>query len=991
MTNVPLDLTAVQTRLAQSQGRDYWRGLEELAAAPEFQEFLHREFPRQASEWTPALSRRNFLQLMGASLALAGLTACANQPDEKIVPYVQMPEETVPGQPLFFATAMQLGGYAMGLLAQSQLNRPTKLEGNPDHPASLGATDALAQASILNLYDPDRAKDVTHAGAASTWEAFLADLQTQRAQQQASGGAGLRILTETVTSPTLFSQMQALLTAFPNAVWHQYEPVNRDNVYAGAQLAFGAAVEPIYRLDQAAIIVSLDADLFGAAPGRVRYARDFADGRRADAPEGRPRNRLYVLESTPTITGAAADHRLPLKASQIEGFARALALALGVTVTASDDATLPTTWVSAIAQDLQAHAGTSLVVAGDHQPAIVHALAHAINETLGNGGQTVIYSDPVVANPINQADSLRTLVAAMTAGEVETLLIVGGNPVYTAPVDLDFAAALAQVPFRVHLGSHVDETAVHCQWQIPESHYLEAWSDGRAYDGTITIQQPLIQPLYASHSAHELLDALVSETVRSDHDLVQAYWSTQQGEANFATFWRQALHDGIVAASALPAKPVALQAAVGEQPVTPFDTAALEINFRPDPTIGDGRFANNGWLQELPKPLTKLTWENAALISPTTATTLGLTSGDVVELSYDGRTLAAPVWVLPGQSEGAVTVHLGYGRTDAGRIGSGIGFNAYGLRTAAAPWFGTGVALRKVSAGYQLAVTQLHHSMEGRNLIRVGTVAQFAVEPEFVHEMDPHGEEISLYPKVDYSAENAWGMAIDLSACNGCNACVTACQAENNIPIVGKEQVINGREMHWIRLDRYFEGEPDNPAIHHQPVTCMHCENAPCEVVCPVAATMHDEEGLNTMIYNRCVGTRYCSNNCPYKVRRFNFLEFVNFDDESLKLQRNPNVTVRSRGVMEKCTYCVQRISAARITAKLEERPIGDGEVVTACQAACPTRAIVFGNINDAESQVAKRKASPLNYGMLTELNTHPRTTYLAKLRNPNPELEAAG
>lgn len=995
MIHVSLDLAEVQARLATTQGRDYWRGLEELAETAEFQEFLHREFPRQASEWTPAMSRRNFLQLMGASLALAGLTACANQPDEKIVPYVQMPEETIPGQPLFFATAMSLGGYALGLLAQSQLNRPTKLEGNPDHPASLGATDALAQASILTLYDPDRAKTVTREGAASRWEDFLVDLQAQLAQQQDKAGVGLRILTETITSPTLFSQLQAILTQFPSAVWHQYEPVNRDHVYTGAELAFGAAAEPVYRLDAADLIISLDADLFGTSPGRVRYARDFADGRRVDAPEGRTRNRLYMIESTPSITGATADHRLPIKARQIENFVRALAQELGVTVALGDATAIPVAWISALARDLQAHAGTSLIVAGDHQPPIIHALAHAMNAVLGNVGKTVIYSEPVVAHPVNQTQSLRDLVAAMTAGQVDALLIVGGNPVFTAPVDLDFATALEAVSFRVHLGLYADETAAHCQWQIPESHYLEAWSDGRAYDGTVTIQQPLIQPLYASHSAHELLDALLTTAVRSDHDIVQAYWTSQQGEAGFAAFWQRALHDGIVADSALPAKDVTLQPAVGDQPPTVIDAEGLELNFRPDPTIWDGRFANNGWLQELPKPLTKLTWENAVLISPVTATTLGLVNGDRVELAYGGRTIEAPIWLQPGHSEDGVTVHLGYGRTHAGKVGNGAGFNAYALRTADAPWLGAGLNLRKVSSGYQLASTQVHHSMEGRNLIRVGTTTQFADEPDFIHAMDPHGmnphgEEISLYPKVDYP-ENAWGMAIDLTACNGCNACVIACQAENNIPIVGKEQVLNGREMHWIRLDRYYEGEPDNPIIHHQPVTCMHCENAPCEVVCPVAATMHDAEGLNTMVYNRCIGTRYCSNNCPYKVRRFNFLEFVDFDDESLKLQRNPNVTVRSRGVMEKCTYCVQRISAARITSKLEGRPIADGEVVTACQAACPTRAIVFGNINDPASQVAQRKASPLNYGMLTELNTQPRTTYLAKLRNPNPELEGVG
>jgi len=986
MTKAPLDLATIQAHLADAQGRTYWRSLEELAETEAFTSFLHREFPRQASEWLPSMNRRHFLQLMGASLALGGLTACAS-PQEKIVPYVQAPEMMVPGQALFFATAMSLGGYALGLLAQSQLNRPTKLEGNPDHPASLGATDALAQASILTLYDPDRATTITRDGAASDWETFRTELRAQVEQARTNGGAGLRILTETVTSPTLFSQLQAILTEFPNAAWHQYEPLNRDNVYAGAQLAFGAAAEPIYHFELADVIVSLDADFLFAAPGRVRYARDFADGRRVDAPEGRNRNRLYVVESTPTITGAAADHRLPLLAGQVENFARTLAQALGLTVapgTASD--AIPANWISALVSDLQAQARASLVLAGDHQPPVVHALAHAINEMLGNVGQTVVYSEPVLANPVNQTESLRALVDAMNAGEVETLLILGANPIFQAPVDLNFASALAQVNFRAQLGLYADETAAHSQWQIPESHYLEAWSDGRAYDGTITIQQPLIEPLYASHSAHELLDALLSEEVRSDHDIVQAYWTAQQGEDGFVAFWQTALHDGLLGGTALPAKTVTVQPALSEQAATPATGEGLEINFRPDPSLWDGRFANNGWLQELPKPLTKLTWENAALINPLTAATLGLTDGDLVELGYVGQTVQAPVLLMPGHVEGAVTVYLGYGRTHAGRVGNGAGFNAYALRTAAAPGFGTGLNLHKVGSGHTFAITQNHHSMEGRNLIRVGTVNEFEADPEFVHAMDPHSPEISLYPKVEYP-DNAWGMAIDLTGCIGCNACVTACQAENNIPIVGKEEVAKGREMHWIRLDSYYEGDLIDLATHHQPVMCMHCENAPCEVVCPVAATMHDHEGLNTMVYNRCIGTRYCSNNCPYKVRRFNFLEYADYEDESLKLQRNPNVTVRARGVMEKCTYCVQRISAARITAKLEGRPIADGEVVTACQAACPTQAIIFGNINDPQSQVAKRKASPLNYGMLTELNTHPRTTYLAKLRNPNPEL----
>lgn len=1010
MTLAPLDLATIQAQLAASQGRHFWRSFEELAETDAFEEFLHREFPRQASEWLPTFSRRNFLKLMGASLAMGGLAACSSRPPETIVPYVQAPEETIPGLPLFFATAMQVGGYALGLLAQSQLGRPTKLEGNPDHPASLGATDAFAQASILTLYDPDRAKTVTQAGAAADWEGFLTDLLPHVEAQRASSGAGLRILTETVTSPTLYSQLQAVQATYPNAVWHQYEPLNRDPVYAGAALAFGEPVEPIYQLDKAEVIVSLDADLFHTSPGRVRYARDFADGRAqrtpADMQATRVQNRLYVVESMPTVTGSAADHRLPLAASRIEGFARALAVELGVLSDNGPEATDAelTKWITAVANDLQAHMGTSLVVAGDHQPALVHALAHALNDRLGNVGETVIYTTPVVANPADQMASLRDLVDAMNAGQVELLLILGGSPVYTAPADLDFAAALDQVKFRAQLSLYADETAARCHWHLPEAHYLESWSDGRAYDGTVTIQQPLIEPLYGGVSAHQLLDALVAEAgenglpaARADHDIVKAYWIGQHGEADFTAFWETSLHDGVVADSALPATSVTLQPNFGEQATTTVAQEGIELNFRADATIWDGRFVNNGWLQELPKPLTKLTWENAALISPQTALTLGLTQGDLVELAYQGRTLQAPLWLMPGHAANAVTVTFGYGRSGVGHVaapeGLPNGFNAYALRTADAPWFGSGLTLNKIGQGHAFATTQNHFSMEGRDLVRVGTVAQAAEEPDFVRKLDPgfedQGMEISLYPKVEYT-ENAWGMAIDLNACNGCNACVTACQSENNIPIVGKEQVANGREMHWLRIDTYFDGDLDNPAVHHQPVMCMHCENAPCESVCPVAATLHDHEGLNVMVYNRCIGTRYCSNNCPYKVRRFNFLQFTDLEDESLKLQRNPNVTVRSRGVMEKCTYCVQRISAARITAKIEGRPIDDGEIVTACQGACPTRAISFGNINDPASEVAIRKSSPLNYGLLTDLNTHPRTTYLAKLRNPNPELEGA-
>ena len=986
-----LNLAAIRERLSKAKGKRYWRSLEEVAETRVFQEFLHREFPQGAAEWNNAVSRRNFLKLMGASLALAGLGGCYGPPTEKIVPYVRQPEEIIPGQPLFFATAISLGGIAAGVLVESHLGRPTKIEGNPTHPASLGATDIFAQASILSFYDPDRSQVVSQAGRISTWEAFQAGLEVELERQRRSQGAGLRILTETVTSPTLADQLQKLLAEFPQAQWHQYEPVNRDNVKAGARLAFGEVVDTHYQFDRAEVIVALEADFAAPGPGHVRYARHFMDKRRVREGAEAAMNRLYVVESTPTITGSVADHRLALRAGQIEGFIRALAQTLGVVEGQPEMDALQNRWVEAIANDLEQHQGAGLVIVGDTQPPAIHALAHAINSVLGNVDNTVIYTNPVEANPVNQTESLQALVGDMAAGQVELLLIMGGNPAYNAPVDVNFAEALQQVEFKVHLSLYEDETSFLCNWHLPQTHYLETWSDGRAFDGTVTIIQPLIAPLYGGRSAHELL-AMMIEPGRSSLQLIQGYWQSQSQTGDFERFWQKSLHDGLVEGTTLPPKSVELRIdAGGWQPEDggsgTEDRDSLEIIFRPDPTIWDGSFANNGWLQELPKPLTKLTWDNAALVSPVTAESLGVANGDVISISYRERSVEAPVWIMPGHAAGAITLTLGYGRRLVGRVGSGIGYDAYSIRTAKTPWFDTGIQVSKTGRQYALAITQEHHSMEDRHLVRVGTLEEFEAHPDFVHEHEYHAGDLSLFPDYEYNG-NAWGMSIDLTACTGCNACVVACQAENNIPIVGKEQVLNSREMHWLRIDRYYEGDLDEPDTYHQPMLCMHCEQAPCELVCPVAATVHSAEGLNDMVYNRCVGTRYCSNNCPYKVRRFNFLQYNDFDIPTFKLMRNPDVTVRTKGVMEKCTYCVQRINAARIEAKKEGRPIRDGEVVTACQAACPTKAIIFGNINDTGSEVAKLKAQPHNYSLLAELNTRPRTTYLARLRNPNPDLE---
>jgi len=999
-----LDLASIRARMGTTRGRQYWRSLEELAETEEFQELLHREFPTQASEWQDPVSRRHFLKLMAASLALAGLNACTSQPNETIVPYVRPPEEIVPGKPLFFATAMTLGRPALGLLVENHMGRPTKVEGNPDHPASLGATDAFAQASVLTLYDPDRSQTLTHLGDIRPWSVFLATLRNSLTEKRKTKGAGLRILTETVISPTLASQLQALLTELPSAKWHQYEPAGPHNTRAGALLAFGEYVSAQYRFDKAEVLLALDADPLTCEFGQVRYVHDFAEKRRVWA--GRTEmNRLYVVESTPSSTGAIADHRLPLRAGEIEGFARAVAAGLGVGAPGSAPVTAGMEryagWIAALVRDLQQHRGSSLILVGEQQPPIVHALGHAMNQALGNVGSTVIYTAPVEAHPVDEIASLRELVQDMDAGLVDTLVILGGNPVYTAPSDLQFGERLQKVTLRIHLGLYEDETSELCDWHIPEAHYLESWSDTRAYDGTASIVQPLIAPLYGGKTAHELLAAFTDKPERTSYEIVRDYWKRQNLPGDFEQVWRKALHDGLIAGTAFAPKSVPLKEPKdwesGANRPGPAQSP-LEIVFRPDPTIFDGRFANNGWLQELPKPLTKLTWDNVALISPATAERLGLgyefgklggiAYADVVELHYQGRRVRAPVWILPGHADDSVTVHLGYGRTRAGRVGTGLGFNAYALRTSDTLWFGSGLEVRKTGERYVLATTQPHHHIEGRDLIRSGTLAHYREHPDFVNEKE-HGSEpnLSLYPEHRYEGY-AWGMAIDLNVCIGCSACVVACQAENNIPIVGKDQVARSREMHWLRIDSYYKGDLDNPETYYQPVPCMHCEKAPCEVVCPVAATTHSSEGLNDMVYNRCVGTRYCSNNCPYKVRRFNFLQFADWETPSLKLLRNPDVTVRSRGVMEKCTYCVQRINYARIEAEKENRLIRDGEVKTACQAACPTQAIVFGNINDPNAHVSKMKVTSLNYGLLEDLNTQPRTTYLAALRNPNPEIE---
>ncbi len=993
-----LELAEVRDKLARAKsGPQYWRSLEELAQTEGFFEMVHREFPRQASVWPEGASRRDFMKLMTASMALAGLSACVKQPIEPIVPYVRQPEPIVLGIPLYFASAMPFGGYATPVLVESHEGRPTKVEGNPDHPAGVGS-DVFAQASILDMYDPDRSQSITYTGNIRAWSDYTTALKGALNSQSAMQGAGLRILTRTVSSPTLASQMKAVLAAYPEAKWVQYDPLTRDNARAGAQMAFGQYVETHYNLDKADTILSLDGDFLSSGyPGFVLYARQFASRRNPELKE--KMSRFYMVESTPTNTGGKADHRLPVRASEVEQVARAIAAGLGVgSGTAKPE---QAKFVAALVKDLQAHKGAAVVIAGDNQPAAVHALAHAMNAALGAVGTTVYYTDPVEAKPQDQTAGLKELVDDMNGGKVDLLLLVGGNPVYDAPADLKFGDAMGKVQLRVQHSVFQNETSDFVHWHINAAHYLEQWGDVRTIDGTATLIQPLIAPLYDGKSEYEFIEAITGSQATTGYEIVRRYWQGQMS-GDFETAWRKALNDGFVAGTALPAKSVS---AKGSTPAaSASSTETLEVMFRRDPTIYDGTYSNNAWLQETPKPMTQICWDNAVQMSVKTAEKLGLKSEDEVEVEVNGQKVKGGLWRTPGHPDDAVTVFLGYGRTKSGHVGTDVGFNAYTLRSSDG-LYSAGGKVTKVGDGHGFANPQgwqyIDQSgipgaedMSDRHIVRKATLEDFLKNPNFAHEgAETPSPEFTLYtdvhggPLYQYT-EAKWGMAIDMNSCIGCKTCVVACQAENNIPVVGKEEVMRGRHMNWLRVDVYYEGGTENPLAYYQPIPCQQCENAPCEVVCPVGATVHSTEGLNDMVYNRCVGTRYCSNNCPYKVRRFNFLLFQDFETPQYKMMRNPEVSIRSRGVMEKCTYCIQRITHGRITAEKENRKVKDGEIITACQQACPAGAITFGDLNDVNSRVSQLRANQRSYGLLEDLNTRPRTNYMAVVLNPNPELE---
>ncbi|MEI9981632.1 MAG: TAT-variant-translocated molybdopterin oxidoreductase [Edaphobacter sp.] len=1030
-----MTLGEVRSKLDGKTGRRFWKNLDELADTPAFHELMREEFPRQsgANEWVDSVSRRGFLKVMGASLTLAGLAGCTKQPDEAIFPYVKQPEDLVLGKPMYFATAYPFPTGAIPVLVKSDSFRPIKVDGNPEHPVSKGKSDGFTQATLLDLYDPDRSQHVLHRGQTSAWGDFQQEFIA--AAKKLNGGQGLYFLSETITSPTLAAQWKQVQAAYPNAKLIQWEPVNQDSSRAASKAAFGSYTDAQYKLEDADVILSLDADFLGGIghPGFLPLAAGYGERRRYE--EGKTMNRMYVVETMPTVTGFKADHRLALKPSEISAFATALANG-AAPAGASAEAQK---FFAALSADLKQSGGRCVVIPGEQASPAVHAAAYALNSSLGAVGKTVIYTETVNPLPSEQVADLKSLVADMNAGKVQWLVILGVNPIYSAPSDLLFQDAFAKVPVTVHLGSHLDETGSIANWHINKAHYLESWSDARAYDGTISIIQPMIAPMYGGLSAHDVLQTLLENAQLSAHDVVVANAKTYIN-GDFATGWRKALHDGWVEGTAFTAKAGgAGKSAVGSFPVAA--SSGLEVSFRPDPSIYDGRFANVGWLQELPKQVTNLSWDNAAIMGINTMADLKLDESDPVKLSFNGRECIAPALMVPGHPEGVITVHLGFGRgVQAGRVAQGVGFDAYQIRMSGGTLSASGVTAVKVPGTYDLCITKVHniehrgafaqhdlerplsdkdgvyslagHEAMERSIIRYATVEEVKKNPNFAHEggasgtlinkvgYSPQGEKVphdnSFFPdawkydKTDPSTlkiQNSWGMAIDLNSCVGCNACIVSCYAENNIPVVGREQVKVGRNMQWLRIDTYFEGDLHAPKAHFQPMACQHCENAGCEQVCPVGATVHTPEGINTMVYNRCVGTRYCSNNCPYKVRRFNFLLYSDYDTESLKFMRNPDVSVRSRGVMEKCSYCVQRIEAVKIVADKENREIRDGEIVTACQQACPTSAITFGNINDKASKVAKLKAEERDYQVLADLNFRPRTTYTAGVINPHPEL----
>jgi molybdopterin-containing oxidoreductase family iron-sulfur binding subunit len=1017
----------------QPKGAQYWRSIAHLADSPQMREMISKEFPGyDVDDMISASSRRGFLKFAGASMALAGLTlsGCRRWPEEKLAPYSTNPRGRVPGVPEQYATAMEVGGVAQPLLVTSFDGRPIKVEGNPSHPFSwtvkekIGATDAFAQASLLEMYDPHRSRSVKADGKESSWQEFASFAQKQFGGLKAGNGDSLAVVCEPISGPSAIELKKRFLAAFPKAKWVEYEPINREAEIEGAKMAFGKPVRAVLHLEKASHVVLLDADVLYSHPAHVKYAADWSEHRRsADAGE---MNRVYMAETGLSVTGSVADVRLPVDPGRLYAVTRAIAGKIGVAgITGDELSPAEEKFVATAVADLK---DNGVVAGGGALTSAGHALVHAINEKIGAVGKTVmLHEDPTPDRP-GYARALADLVADLNAGKISTLLILGGNPAYDAPADLKFAEAMKKARTRVRLGLYEDETSDLCNWHVPRAHYLESWGDARAWDGTAGIVQPLIMPLYDGKSIIELLAMLGGEKVTDGHEIVTNTWAEMLPKDAGDLPLRKAIEAGLMEGTAYPVANVTVQA--GTYPAA-AEGQGTYLRFVADSHAFDGRYANNGWLQETPDPMTKLVWDNAALISKKDADGLGVETGDMIKIDANGASLDIAAYVMPGQPIGVITLPLGYARTRAGHIGDDLGFNTYTLRTSQTFEAVGGAKVSKGSGTYKLIATQDHYILdvigaqatakrigdrgESGMIVHEASFEEFRRNPGVVRgKPRKYGLQLFEEPRKEgYEDPHKWGMAVDMNACIGCNACAVACQAENNIPVVGKVQAENHRTMNWIRIDRYFKGDAENPDIEvvHQPMMCQQCENAPCEQVCPVGATVHDSEGLNTMVYNRCIGTRYCSNNCPYKVRRFNYFDYHSQDprgnwgapypklpdmqqqeqiDPILRMAFNPDVSVRMRGVMEKCTYCVQRIHRATIAKRAQGQDVQDGDIITACQQACPTQAIVFGDLKDENSQVSKLHRNARAYGVLhEELDTRPRTAYLAKLRNPAAESKA--
>jgi molybdopterin-containing oxidoreductase family iron-sulfur binding subunit len=1019
------------------------------APHPGESEALAVEFPKghvttPPTEEALVLSRRGLLGAMATTLAAVGAEGC-RRPIEKIVPYTKMPEDVIPGVPSHYATVLQRRGDALGLVVECHEGRPTKIEGNEAHPSSFGGADLVTQATILDLYDPERSTSPRKGAAPASWADFEKEVGGKLAAFDKDQGARLRLLMPPTVSPTVIRMRAALAQRFPKARVHTWSPVADSNAREGTRIAFGQPLAAVYAYDKARVVLSLDSDFLQTESGCVRAGKLFAASRRLRQSRD-AMSRLYVVEPARTTTGNSADHRLRLPASEIEGYAYALGAELakngiplgeiqGPAAKAASSGKVPAKWLAAVAKDLTANRGRALVVAGARQPAALHAFVHALNSALG--AATVAYAPVADADELDVARDVKALTDDIASGKVDALVILGGNPAYDAPADLGFAEKLGKVPLTVHASLFANETSERCTWHVPRAHELESWGDAQSLDGTVSIQQPLIAPIYAGRSDIELLSWMAGSfgPEKTGHEAVRATARalifSGRGLSGCGRFddrgdtqckdpsgnpapghasdvereWNRALATGVLhrpqpfRPPALVPTAVATAVDARKPPARP--AGSFEVTFAPCPKMVGGEHANNTWLQEMPDPVTKLAWDNAAVLSPASAQELGVDRKDVVRISAGDRTITAAVWIVPGQADHSIALTLGWGRKKAGRIGNGTGFDAYPLRTVDALGFAAVTVSKTGDEPYFFAQTQENDSTEGRPIAHEATLAEYRQKPNFPELDAPPPRALPLWEQADYSKGHQWGMVIDLNACTGCNACNIACMAENNVPVVGKRELWRGREMHWLRVDRYYVERSDigataeDPAVISQPLMCVHCEEAPCENVCPVNATTHGPEGLNEMAYNRCIGTRYCANNCPYKVRRFNYLNWHNDVvwketgglPESLQMQQNPNVTVRFRGVMEKCTYCVQRIQSAKIRAKRELREVRDGEIRTACQQTCPSDAIVFGDINDPSSAATRWSRTDRRFGLLAELGTRPRTTYLGKVRNPNPEM----